>query len=300
MSMTSKSPRKVLLVAFQVGKEALPDYAHPCSPKTYTQPQLFACLVLMTFWKIDYRGLAESLADLPDLRKRIGLTRTPHFTTFQKAHHRLLRCPHVRRLLDATVRRALDGDKTVALAAVDSTGLESHHTSRYYVTRRSRRPSLWQTTTYKTYPKMGVVCDCWRHVILSVFTGRGPQPDVHQFQATVKPAARRVRIKHLVGDAGYDSEGNHVFARQELGTRTTIPALHGRPTTKPPRGYYRRLMRRHLPRFAYGQRWQVETFFSVFKRRLGSCLHSTSYWGQCRDIARMALTYNIMIILYAL
>ena len=38
---TSKSPRKVLLVAYQVGKDALPDYAHRYSPKTYTLAQLF-------------------------------------------------------------------------------------------------------------------------------------------------------------------------------------------------------------------------------------------------------------------
>jgi transposase len=299
MSMTSKSPRTVLLVAYQVGKDALPDYAHPCSPKTYTQPQLFACLVLMRFWGADYRGLQQALADLPDLRSAIGLRRVPHFTTFQKAHHRLLRGPRVRRLLDATVRRARPPREAVDLAAADSTGLQSHHVSRYFVKRRSRQPSLWQTTTYRRYPKMGIVSDCWSHVILSVFASRGPHPDVDQFQRTVAPAAKRTRLRHLVADAGYDSERNHRVAREDLAIRTTIPPLHGRPTAKPPRTHYRRLMHRHMNGFAYGQRWQVETTFSVLKRRLSDTLHSKSYWGQCRDIALLALAYNILILLRA-
>ena len=97
----------VLLVAYATGKDALAEYTHPCSPKKFTQPQLFACLVLKTFLRTDYRGLACLLEDLPDLRRTIDLKRTPHFTTFQKAAHRLLRHPHIGRLLDTTVRRAI-------------------------------------------------------------------------------------------------------------------------------------------------------------------------------------------------
>ena len=63
MSTTSKSPRKVLLVAYATGMEALAVYSHPCSPKTFTQPQLFACLVLKAFLRVDYRGVADLLED---------------------------------------------------------------------------------------------------------------------------------------------------------------------------------------------------------------------------------------------
>lgn len=46
MSTTSKSPQKVLEVAYLVGTCSLNDYSHQFSPKKFTQPQLFACLVL--------------------------------------------------------------------------------------------------------------------------------------------------------------------------------------------------------------------------------------------------------------
>ncbi|KKM11148.1 hypothetical protein LCGC14_1721290 [marine sediment metagenome] len=61
MSTTSKSPRKVALVALDIGREALPRYSHLCSPKKFTQPQLFACLVLKEFFRTDYRGIMGML-----------------------------------------------------------------------------------------------------------------------------------------------------------------------------------------------------------------------------------------------
>ena len=127
MSTTSKSPRRVLLVAYETGMEALATYSHPCSPNPFNQPQLFACLVLKTFLRTDYRGLAVLLEDLPDLRRAIHLKRTPHFTTFQKAAHRLLRCPHVGRLLDATVHRTMGRARRVDLAAVDDINWSSRY-----------------------------------------------------------------------------------------------------------------------------------------------------------------------------
>ena len=81
MSLTSKSPRKVVLVALTVGKQAFRDYSHPCSPKVFTQPQLFACLVLKVFLGMDYRGIEVFLDDCPGARAWIGLKKTPDHST---------------------------------------------------------------------------------------------------------------------------------------------------------------------------------------------------------------------------
>jgi hypothetical protein len=98
MNRLTKSPLRVAFQALLVGIKALRPYAHRFSPKLYTQPQLFACLVLKTFLKTDYRGLASHLTDHSDLRLRLGLKTVPHFTTLQKASKRLLRVRRARRL----------------------------------------------------------------------------------------------------------------------------------------------------------------------------------------------------------
>ncbi|MBM4030029.1 MAG: transposase [Planctomycetes bacterium] len=303
MSTTSKSPRKVALVALDVGTAALPLYSHLCSPKKFTQPQLFVCLVLKEFFKTDYRGIAGILADSTDLRQAIGLQTVPHFTTLQKAAPRLLRNPRVQQLLDQTVQRARPRGRRphrprVKRSAVDSSGFEAHHTSHYFVRRRTKGRKDWQSTTYKRFPKLALLCDCSNHLVLAAIAERGPGPDITHFERIVCQAFPRVRMETLLADAGYDAEWAHGVAREDLGIRTIIPAGIGRPTDKAPKGYYRRLMSRRLHLTCYGQRWQVETAVSMIKRRLGSAVNARSYWSQCRALMLKAIAHNILI-LYA-
>ena len=304
MSTTSKSPRKVALVALEVGKDALPSYCHRFSPKVFTQPQLFACLVLKEFFKTDYRGIMGILLDTPSLCDTIGLKKVPHFTTLQKASRRLLRNAPVQKLLDATVvrarpRRRRKGRPRVKRSAVDSSGFEAHHTSHYFVRRRAKGRKDWQKTTYKTFPKLALLADCSSHLVLAALAERGPGPDITHFERIVCQACRRVRMETLLADAGYDAEWVHEVARHDLEIRSIIPPKIGRPTDKAPTGYYRRVMSQRLHLTSYGQRWQVETAMSMIKRRLGSAVNARTYWSQCRALMLKAVAHNILI-LYAL
>jgi hypothetical protein len=77
MSFTGKSPLAVARQALRAAEAALPRYAHKYSPRKFTQPQLFACPVLKTFFKTDYRGIAGYPEGLPDLARALGLGRAP-------------------------------------------------------------------------------------------------------------------------------------------------------------------------------------------------------------------------------
>jgi len=88
---TTKSPRKILEMGYACAERALPRFAHRYSPKKFTQHQLFACLGLKEFLKLDYRGVMQLLVDSPDLCQVIGLDEVPHWTTLQKAADRLLK-----------------------------------------------------------------------------------------------------------------------------------------------------------------------------------------------------------------
>ncbi len=141
MSSTSKSPKQVLHVAYELGRRRLRTHWHKYSPKKFTVPQLFACLVLKEFMRLDYRKLSALLRDAPQLAKAIDLDVVPHFSTFQKAAARLLNSRRVQHLLDETISTAQQlriMRKTVTLAAIDGTGFESRHISSYFVRRRDR------------------------------------------------------------------------------------------------------------------------------------------------------------------
>lgn len=299
--MVERIPRRVLQVAYEAACRALPAHRHRFSPKKFTQPQLLACLVLKEFLRLDYRGFAEHLTDHPDLARLIGLKIVPHFTTFQKAAARLLRAAPARAMFDAALERALRDKvrkRRVPLAAVDGTGMESRHVSRYYVRRRSKTGTATQETTYSRYPKVVLVTDCQSHLVLAAVAGRGPGSDLRQFRAALRDAAGRARIGALLADADFDAEWVHEEVRKGYGIRTIIPPERGRPSDKPPAGKWRRWMKAQFARFKakYGQRWQTETVNSMIKRRLGSALRARTYWSQCREIILRVVTHNVMIV----
>jgi hypothetical protein len=296
---TSKSPRRVLRVAYEAACRAVPAYAHRFSPKKFTQPQLLACLVLKEFSRLDYRGLAEHLADHPDLCHLIGLKAVPHFTTFQKAAQRLLAAVPGRRMFEAVLERALEDRvrrRRVRLAAIDGTGMEARHVSRYYAKRKADGTG-GVDRTYAHYPKVVFAVDCASHMILAAVPGRGPASDLVQFARAFTQAVRRARIEVLLADADFDAEWLHRAVRSH-GIRTIIPPTRGRPSDKPPAGRWRRVMKRRFVRLkrSYGQSWQVESVNSMIKRLLGSALRARVEENQSREIILRAITHNVMIV----
>jgi hypothetical protein len=302
MGTTSKSPKRVLLVARGVARRCMPAYSHRCSPKKFTQHQLFACLVLKEFLKLDYRGTESLLADRPSLRAAIELQASPDFTTLQKASRRLLKLSAVRRMLGDTLAKARQMrvfKKRVRLAAIDASGFEAHHVSNYYVRRHAKggkTTGKWQITTYRRFPKLAVVCDCQTHLILSAVVERGPKPDFDHWIQAMAQAADQATIATLLADAGYDAEWIHLAARIAFGVHTIIPPTRGRPSRELPTGYYRRRMAKHFNTPLYRQRSQVETVFSMLKRRLGSAVNAYSPWSHRRALLLKVLTNNIMIL----
>lgn len=299
MPRTSKSPKMVAIIAYATAKRAFPLYSKSKSPKKFTQPQLVACLVLKEFFKTDYRGIVEILADSSDLRVVLEMTEVPHYTTLQKAAYRLTGKKPLNRLMNEILAIAV-ATKTmrprVALSAIDSTGFESHHVSSYFVRRRGREDHPYQTMTYTRFPKVGIVVDCTSYLVLSGIPSWGPSPDILHWKSAVREAVKRAALKVLTADAGYDAEHAHAFAREEHGIRTIIPNRIGRPTTKLPSGKYRKIMATRFNKTLYGQRWQVETINSVIKRRLGSFLRARTYWSQLREMMLRLFAYNVMVV----
>jgi hypothetical protein len=187
-------------------------------------------------------------------------------------------------------------------AAIDATGLESRRASRhfYWRVRRPARRSSW--------PKLSAVLDTRTHLFLSAVVTRGPGHDAGQFRPAVKAAAARCPIDTLLGDAAYDGEPHHAYAREGLGIRSTVIPAYRRGRAgrrkKPPEGKYRGQMARRFrkkprgsrSRRVYGQRWQVESGFSRHKRLLDSALRAHRWVAQKQEIVLRVITHNLMLL----
>ena len=204
------------------------------------------------------------------------------------------------RLLDATLKAARKRriiGPSHRRAAIDSTGLESRHVSVYY-TRRSKRH---KGHLKHRFVKLSALCDTRSHLILSAVVDRGPKPDYAEFTPAVAQGLCRHRFKTLLADAGYESEANHVYCREELNLVSIIPTTsRGRPRkdglASPVTGRYRKQMHDDFPQKAYGQRWQIETVFSMIKRNLSSALAARRPFAVNREVLLKVITHNLMII----
>lgn len=177
-------------------------------------------------------------------------------------------------------------------AALDSTGLESRHVSRHY----ARRCRFDDASTHACWPKLTLVVDLSAQWIMAATTGQGPANDVTDFVPALRQAVARLSVKSVLADAGYDSENNHRVARKELGVGRTAIRLNRRSSSGPPKGRYRAQMFWNFPWRRYGQRAQVESVISRFKRRLGSTLRAKQPAAQANEILWRVVTYNLMLL----
>jgi hypothetical protein len=176
-------------------------------------------------------------------------------------------------------------------AAVDATGLESRHTSRYFFKRADRKHSA------QSWVKLTVACDTSSHFFTATTVTPGPSNDSPQFRPILGQACLVVSWDRVLADAAFDSEANHRLAREEHGVRSTIIPLNRRNRgRKWPKTKYRRQMKKRFFKRKYGQRWQAESAFSPHKRRLGSALSARSDEGRVREARLRVLTHNLMLL----
>jgi hypothetical protein len=178
--------------------------------------------------------------------------------------------------------------------AIDATGLESRHVSRYYVWRLGGRHSRL------AWPKLTIVCDLNTHIWLSAFICMGPCQDSPQLPPAVEQAVEHQPIDELLGDKGYDAEHNHRLCREQFGIPSTLIKVRRKSRLSATRSWpvtpYRREMKHRIRHSDFGQRWQIESSFSRHKRLLGPALRARSWLMQQWECLLRVLTHNLLIL----
>jgi len=194
--------------------------------------------------------------------------------------------------VSATVRAQDSGliDKKPE-AAIDATGLDSRHTSRYFVAR------LGKTHSARLWTKLTVVCHTASHFLTSATVINAPSNDGPEFGPAMRAASHAVTWDRVLGDAAFDSEENHRLCREDLGVRSTVIPINRRNLGRRwPRTKYRRQMKRRFHYRKYGQRWQVESAISRHKRLLGAALGGRSDESRKRECFLRVLTHDTMLL----
>lgn len=240
----SSSPRRVARIALHVGKTALPLYSSRFSRHDFRLAQLFALLVLRHFHKTDYRGIEQLAPNYVEIQRWLELSRVPDHTTLWRAEQQLR--TYIAALFDEILVQAFCSGWLQAplCVPVDTTGLETRHASRHYLTRCRGAPSR-----QRYWPKLGIACHTDTHLWLAVQEARGPGNDCVLWPPVLRQACQHVPVDTALGDAAFDSEANHRLARRSLHVRLTVIPLNPRTWgRKWPQTAYRRQVRRRFPK----------------------------------------------------
>jgi hypothetical protein len=206
----------------------------------------------------------------------------PHFTTLQKFFDRIP--TYIWDFLIAKTYELFAG--TEADIAIDSTGYRLHHASPHYEKRIGR------SNLRKRFMKHFLSADTDAQAIIASEDRRSCVNDTKMFKPIMKKTRERTRIGDATADKGFDSEGNHEYARNEVGAKSIIPLRWDVPVEKT-RGKYRKKLRRYFPHKRYSRRVIVETINSVEKRKFGDELRSKLLRMQRREMKVVDAVYNI-------
>jgi DDE family transposase len=311
--------RQFATLALAVSKSVLPNHGSRFAPKTYTQPQLLACLLLKEYLRLDYRTAQEMLELSDGLRSALELSRVPdHSTLWWFARHKL-KPELLQAALEETVRcfehylqRSSDGNDTdegdlpkggegasrnkcsTRVVALDSTGLFLSYSSRYFRWRAKRERGQ------RGWLKWALALWVEPQMLVAQLVRPGPSGDFGDLVPLAESANSLLSFDQLLADAGYDSEANHRFCREVLGVESLIRAKARRSKTVVAKAPYRKEMCRVLEdpgepvlREQYRQRWKVETTMSVAKRKWGESLTARREELQKAQLLLRGVTYNL-------
>jgi len=279
--------QSLLLVAqraYHLAQRAMPAFRSKFSKKTFTQPQLLAALILKLYLRHSYREAEAWWVATDTIRGILQLRLAPDHSTLCWFFHHKVSDRLVARLLALSLPPYDPRHNRRRVVAVDSTGFEAGHCSRYYRWRTGRRRQ-------RGWPKWILAVWVRRQLICAQRAHAGPCGDFDELPPIALAAKQALPFGRLLGDAGFDSERNHRFCREVLGIQSIIAPFARKGC--PPRTPWRRRLARRFPRRVYGRRWLVETVISVVKRKFGDTLTARTESRQYRQLLLLGVVYNV-------
>ena len=273
---------RIVKLALRLAKRHLADYSHEKSPRKFTQPQLFACLILKAHLGCTYRKCEELLILMPAVREAIGLDSVPRFTTLQAFADR----PEILALIDgvlASIGRAVNKARPQD-AAADGTGMETTSASAHFVSRAGRRRTK--------FVKLMIGVLCATVIPCALVVDWGPSHDMRQAWALREKLRATTKPTWLWGDGAFDCEAWHQANWEGWGVKsyapTTVKSHDGRVS-----GFYRNAFQ--TPVHEYGRRWMAESVNSGIKRVSGPTLRSRKQNTLFAEAALKVAAYAIKV-----
>ena len=247
-----------------------------------------------------YESFSESLKDLTKLTEGLGLKSLPAGSTLRKAADRI-----GNEWLDKFLLK-FAGKRHKIRVGVDSTGMQLHSSSHYYIEvlkrhskKKKRKPGRPPKRKLKKGQYFNVASDLDQQLILAVKSARGKQSDAKRMRSLLKkmkPVYPQIASVHA--DRGYDANYNFEYIHEKMQAEPLIKIKNKTTPINRTKGEYRKQAKRKLNRKhgrpAKNHRNKAETIFYVIKRKLGEHIRSIKAYMQRNELLYKALAYNTL------
>lgn len=248
------------------------------------------CMTSKLYERLSSRRLHSDL----ELAKHNGhIAKVPFFTTLMRYFNNAELSPVLLDLIRLSALPLRDFETTFA---VDASGLSSSFYSRWFDYRFDRNP---EAKMHK-WIKIHIICGTKTNIVTDINVTEGTVSDSPQFPALVNNTAKNFRIKEVYADKGYSGRENN-SAAFDVGAVPFI--LFKSNTTGKSGGSYawKRMFhyyQLHREEFLahYHQRSNVESTFSMLKRKFSTKLMTKNEVAQVNEALAMVLCHNICVL----
>jgi transposase len=247
------------------------------------------CCVMRAY---DGKSIRRYVSSLDHALKKGFITKIPNFNTILNYYKETEMTPILKYLVEqsASPLKELELD-----FATDSSGFSTSLFGRWFDERE--KPNQVRRLYKKAHIQVGVISN----VIASIEVTPGYYADSPLLKDLLKTTAKTFKIREISADKAYSSRKN-LQAIVDAGGIPFIPFKEGSRGT--PRGSIiwsrmKRLYNEHRDYFMlhYHKRSNVESTFSMMKRKFGHKLRSRSEVGQVNEILCKALAHNICVLI---
>ncbi len=258
-------------------------------PKKPLREMIFCCMIKI-YTNVSSRRLISDL----ELAKRAGyISEVPHFNSVLN----FFDDPAMKMVLDYLITvSSLPLKQVEERFAVDSTGFGTQRFDRWVDIKWRLKSPLGK------YKKAHVTCGVKTNIITSLQVTDGNVNDSKMFESLVKETAENWNVKEVSADKAYSSRANMDLVNS-LGAMPFIPFKKnatGKSGGSPTWAKMYKMFAENYLEFAehYHKRSNVESCFSMIKRKFGDACRCKSPRSQNNEIRCKVLAHNLVVLIH--
>jgi transposase len=277
------------LLADLCGSIEQPQYAfgRPMLPIT----DMIFCSVFKVYSTFSGRRFTS---DMNMAKEKGYLATVPHYNSIFNFLQKKELTPILKRLIEMS---SLPLKRVETDFAVDSSGFSTCRFSRWYDFKYGRE------TSTRIWIKAHLMCGVKTNIITSVELTEGHESDVKFLFPLVCRTAEQFSIKEISADKAYLSKDN-LRLIDELGARAYIPfkssstgKRHGDGSKLWNKMFYYFMYNHDEFKQHYHKRSNVESTFSMIKRKFGDSVRSKTLTAQINEILCKILAHNLCVVI---